>query len=998
MTPPRPFPASGRCLVPLFALLGCGLGARADSTPAPAAPRQVGWSSKFQGTPDPPRPYSVEPVFPRLKFELPVLLAEAPGTGRLFIGGLKGKVWTVPNDPAAARADLALDLKQHRPDASALYGLAFHPKFETNRYVYLCYVVKDGQPDGTRVSRFAVRRTDPPTIDPASETVVITWLAGGHNGGCLAFGPDGYLYVSTGDAAGPSPPDTLDTGQDVSDLLSSILRVDVDHPDAATGREYRVPPDNPLVKVAGARPEIWAYGLRNPWRMSFDRSKGDLWVGDVGWELWELVDRVERGGNYGWSVVEGRQPVRPEGRKGPTPILPPTVVHPHTEAASITGGYVWHGPRLPELAGTYVYGDFQSGKVWGLRHDGRGVTWQGELAETPLHLVSFGEDVRGEVYLIDHDRTGQVYRLVKNPDLGREAREFPRLLSRSGLFTSTSEQAPAPGVVPYEVNAAMWSDHATAERFLALPGRSQIKLGPKGEWVFPEGAVVARTVSLEATRGDASTRRRLETQVLHLLDGSWRPYSYVWNDGQTDATLAPAEGLTRRLDVRDPEAPGGRREQEYRVHSRTECVICHNPWVEARNFFGRQSASPLALYTSQLNRDVRPAGAPVNQLREFERLGLFEHALTADLDSLPKTADPYDPSADLGRRARAYLAVNCSHCHRFNAGGTATIWLQDDLPLDKMQIVGVKPTQGAFGISDARLVNPGDVEGSVLFYRVAKLGGGRMPRVGSGLVDEKAVSMLAEWISAMPRPSKDGPPPRWSAEDQAALKKIDAGASVSADDRAKAVRRLTATTRGAVALMRRIDRGALDGPARRQAVAIASGDARPEIRDLFERFLPESERVRRLGDSFDPQTVLSLPGDARRGREVFFKEPSAQCRSCHRLENQGEPLGPDLAHIGAKYPKPEMLRHIIEPSKAVDPKYVAYLVETKSGQVVTGVIAERNDREVVLRDARNQPTRIPAGDVEQMAPQSRSLMPELLLRDLTAQQAADLLEFLAGLR
>src|SRR5205085_2542415 len=127
----------------------------------------------------------------------------------------------------------------------------------------------------------------------------------------------------------------------------------------------------------GARPEIWAYGLRNPWRMSVDRRTGDLWVGDVGWELWEMIHRVERGGNYGWSITEGRQSVRPDGERGPTPIRPPVVEHPHSEAASLTGGYVYRGDRLKDLAGTYIYGDFQSGKVWGLRHDGKAVTWRG---------------------------------------------------------------------------------------------------------------------------------------------------------------------------------------------------------------------------------------------------------------------------------------------------------------------------------------------------------------------------------------------------------------------------------------------------------------------------------------------------------------------------------------------------------------------------------------------------------------------------------------------
>ncbi len=291
-----------------------------------------------------------------------------------------------------------MDVAKLYPELTMFYGLVCHPEFDRNRYIYVCYVLKNDVPDGSVVARFTVSRTDPPVIDPRSEKVILKFWSGGHNGGCLVFGNEGYLYVSTGDGAGPSPPDTKLTGQDCSDLLSSILRIDVDHADP--GKAYRVPVDNPFVNVPDVRPEIWAFGFRNPWKMSVDRATGDLWVGDVGWELWELIDKVERGGNYGWSVMEGPQPVHVEGRRGPSPILPPTKAHPHSEAASITGGYVYRGTRLPELAGAYIYGDFQTGTVWGLRYQGGTVSWQNELARTPLHLVAFGETHGGELYLV----------------------------------------------------------------------------------------------------------------------------------------------------------------------------------------------------------------------------------------------------------------------------------------------------------------------------------------------------------------------------------------------------------------------------------------------------------------------------------------------------------------------------------------------------------------------------------------------------------------------
>ena len=738
------------------------LGRAADTAPLKPGSKARWTTSKLVGSPDPPPPYRVEPAFPRLKFDSPVVVTAARGIDRLFVAELGGKVYSFPNRPDVARADLALDLTQTNPLIGQVFGMAFPPNFERTKRIFLCYTLKGNQPDGTRVSSFSVVGTDPPRIAPETEKPLLTWQAGGHNAGCLAFDPAGMLYIGAGDTADPTPPDPLRTGQRIDDIPSSLLRIDVDHTDP--GKNYAIPADNPFVTVARARPEVWAFGLRNPWRFSADRQTGDIWVGDVGWELWEMIHLARSGGNYGWSITEGPQPVYPDAPRGPGPIVPPVVSHPHSEAGSITGGYVYRGRKLPGLVGVYIYGDFQSGKVWGLRHDGSQLTWRGELANTPLQLVSFGEDNEGEVYAIDFQRTHQIYQFV--PDTARDtAAAFPRTLGQTGLFSDVKTLAPAPGVYPYSINAALWSDHAEADRLLAIPGSGRVVAAATGPWGAPDGTVLARTITMDMERDNPKSRRRLETQILHQEAGTWRPYTYVWNEAQTDADLADPQGMTRTLTIQDAHAPGGTRVQTYRTFARSECVVCHNPWVERQTtIFGRQTASPLAFHTAQLNRTIGVGKSARSQLQALRDLDLIDGPTPSGSDPLPRLADPYDRRADLTARARAYLGVNCAHCHLFGAGGSANIFLDASFPIERTKTIDAVPMQGTFGIADARIITPGDPSRSILYYRMAKLGGGRMPRSGSGVVDEAAVRLIHDWIKAMPGASgsptpADLPPP-----------------------------------------------------------------------------------------------------------------------------------------------------------------------------------------------------------------------------------------------
>lgn len=709
--------------------------------------KRAPWTtSRIRGSPDPPAPYRTEPAFPGLKFAEPLAMAFAPGSDRALVAQRYGKVLSFPNDPKAGEAGLVLDLERH------LLGLALHPEFAKNGYLFVSSLLEPtgGRPRRVRVSRLTASPGDPPRCDPRGERVVIEWPSLYHDGGCLAFGRDGCLYIAAGDGGGS------DNGQGLGDLSSSILRIDVDH--AEGGQPYAISRDNPFVGVAGARPEVWAYGLRQPWKFSLDRATGDLWAGDVGQDLWEMVYLVRRGGNYGWNIREGNHPYQPGRKPGPTPILPPVVEHSHAEARSITGGNVYRGTRLKDLAGAYTYGDYDTGKIWALRHDGRQVVWHKEIADSSLRIVGFGEDAAGELYLVDH-MGGGIHRLMPSPP-SAEPSDFPRKLSRTGLFASTRDLRPAPGLIPYDVNAPLWSDGAAKERYLALPEDGKIEYdaiffpdvatgrGPHG-WKFPDGTVLVKTFFLDLEKGNPARRVRLETRLLHherlvgteeVGDQFWRGYTYIWDDDQADATLleSPA-GLDRTYTIRDPGAPGGSRRQTWHFPSRAECMLCHT----------MPAKFVLGVNTLQMNRDFDYGGVVDNQLRAFEHAGLFKKPLPAPPETLPRLADYADATKDLDRRARSYLHANCAHCHRAFGGGNANFQLLANLALDEMGIIGVPPGQDAQGIPDARIVQPGDPARSMIAHRMATLGVGRMPPLASSVVDEQGLELIRAWIRSL---------------------------------------------------------------------------------------------------------------------------------------------------------------------------------------------------------------------------------------------------------
>jgi putative heme-binding domain-containing protein len=963
-----------------------------------AAPRKPWTTSKVVGSPDPPPPYKAVRVFPNVQFKHPLLIARAPGTDRLFVGEQEGYLYSIANKPDAQK-ELFFDVRKGlktiatRPDVKGvgeLYGLVFHPKFEQNRYCYVCYTItsKDPKvrhlPDGSRVSRFKVTTTDPPRIDPDTEEVVITFVEGGHNGGDLHFGPDGMLYISTGDAASPNPPDPLNTGQDCSDLLSSVLRIDVDRKEP--GKNYAVPPDNPFVGVKDVRPEIWAYGFRNPWRMSFDRGTGDLWLGDVGWEQWEMVHKIEKGGNYGWSIVEGRQPTKPDQKPGPTPIRAPMIELPHTIACSVTGGYVYRGKKFPELAGAYVFGDWETRRMWAARFDGDRVKEMPELVKPSVRFVAFVEDHAGELYFLDYD-SGRMFTLGRNDAAGKNS-NFPKTLGETGLFHSVKDHIPADGVRPFSPNAKQWQDGATAEWFVALPGTSSVSHFEKPRplpgqvfWhdfkmQFPPDAVLVKTISLDVLIGGKPVKKRIETQLLHHDGEDWRGYTFAWRDDQSDADLVPADGGEKVFEVPAPFLPQGKREQVWTFHSRTQCLTCHNSWAEYALAF-----SPL-----QLNGPGQGAGpnqlVRLSQESYIRRVGKDDKSLPPwEPDTAakqPAVASPQGSGESLEKLARSYLHANCSHCHRFGGGGGQVVLEMDfSKSLKETLIFDTKPRQGDFSLPDARVVAPGDPHRSVLYYRMAKFGRGRMPHLGSDYPDWRGLDVIGQWIEE-------------SAPAVTVRKLGLAPAPFLADPDTH-----LQTPAQALPIARSIGTGRMEAPDRDKVLAAAAKLSPGPVRDLFEGYLPPDPKGRKLGSSPRASSILNLKGDPKRGEGVFFAK-ELKCAECHKIGDKGVSLGPDLTAIGKTRTRAELLESILEPSKRIEPLFTPYLVRTADGRTLTGLVVKRDDKGIVLRDAQNKEITLKADDVEVVQPSRVSLMPDGLVAGLTPQEAVDLLDFLVS--
>ena len=671
--------------------------------------------------------FSAVAAFPGLSASSGIVITGIPGDTRLLFARQNGQIRAFDPVLGVSNSRLILDLSTRLVSGGerGLIGLALDPAFGTNRYFFVHYT-RTG--DGASViARFTWDAgSDDASLASEKIVLVVAQPAANHNGGSLAFGPDGFLYVAFGDGGGSN--DQFDNGQDLGELLGKILRIDVSpvDPDDA----YDVPVDNPFVGVAGARPEIWAYGLRNPFRMGFDRQTGLLYAGDVGQNEIEEIDLITRGGNFGWPGFEGTNVFRGGngGLLGGVPHSPPIHQYDHSEGIAVIGGYVYRGTRIASLIGRYLFADYGTGTVWALDLDSTPPVAT-ELASAP-NPTSFGEDEDGEVYLTTQG--SGIYRLEESGGGG----SAPALLSETGVFSDLATLTPASGLIEYDLNMPFWSDGASKRRWVGIPANAAVGFSATESWGFPVGTVLVKHFEMEMIEGDPASARRLETRILTRGSEGWLGFTYRWNPGETDADLlASRESETLVIDL----GGGSTRMQQYDYPSRTDCLRCHTD----------AAGGALGLGTRQLNRSFDYGAVTDNQLHTLNHIDYF----TSDIGAASQYgAYPAlgDAGAPLATRARAYLATNCAGCHRPNGGTPVTLDLRFDTADAAMNAIGVVPSSGDLGLgAAARIIAPGDKQNSTLWRRIDSRNATSMPPLATHRIDEEAASLIGAWIDGL---------------------------------------------------------------------------------------------------------------------------------------------------------------------------------------------------------------------------------------------------------
>ncbi len=739
-------------------------------------------------------------ALPGLTFSQPVCLRTPPGDSRLFVCEKTGILQIVPflqtPSPFALPFLNLPTLLGSRGESletgseSGLLSVAFHPSYATNRTFYVFYSVKKGSNLYQRVSRFTTKSANPNEADPTSEQILINQLdeAGNHNGGDMHFGPDGYLYISLGDEGHGD--DTFNNSQTITkDFFSAILRIDVDlegneivggnpaapddanlvpqvhasiplYPPVGGKPAFEVPIDNPYVytgrggmwngtfngspatPLSKVRDEFWAVGLRNPWRMSFDPVTDELWCADVGQNVLEEIDIIQKGKNYGWAYREannngpkaGSAPANFDALFHTKPIYQYDRNTPNFNGYSVTGGVVYRGTGLPSLTGKYIFGDYGSGNIWSLKRNGNNPpTVERIIGESGI--AAFGIDPTNQDLLLANINSGRIQRLVSSSS----DRRFPTTLSATGLFADLTDLSPAPGLLPYSVNLPFWSDHADKSRWFIIPdGISTLGWSKEFPWSLPAGTIWVKHFDMIMNRNPSPPaepiRKRIETRLIVKNAGGVYGVSYRWNEAGTEAFLANDGGEDLELDVSDHGSPAP---QTWHIPSRAECLTCHTP----------QGGYALSFNTRQLNLDHEILGFAGNQLQTLKDNAFFSGADPGPPDLLPRHLRPDETAFSVEGRVRSYLDVNCSYCHQ--AGGSAsTTWdTRAHLSLAETGLIRGNVSNNG-GTSANKLIVPGNITRSIVPKRMAASNGfTRMPPLASNVIDTASVALLESWIT-----------------------------------------------------------------------------------------------------------------------------------------------------------------------------------------------------------------------------------------------------------
>lgn len=717
----------------------------------------------------PPAPpvlgYTHTNAFPGLSLANPVCIASPPNeTNRLFILEKIGTIIVITNLAAPTRS-VFLDMTARVStttgvsDERGLLGLTFHPGYATNGYFYVYYTGAANTSASSGglhdiVARYQVSTANSNQANAASHTPILLQFdqADNHNGGDIHFGPDGYLYVSIGDEGGGN--DQWDNSQIITnDFFSAMLRIDVDKrpgnltPNSHHGitTNYLVPADNPFVGAtsfnglpvnpARVRTEFWAVGLRNPWRWNFDDATGLLYCGDVGQDVWEEIDLIEPGKNYGWAFREGyvngpKSGAAPAGFVHAQPLF----TYSHTSGQAITGGLVYRGVNISQLYGAYVYADYGFGTLWALRHTGTNVTENQILFSDPNGGVSaFGTDPRNGDLLYCDVQESVIKRIIYNSS--SSGAPIPTQLSGAGVFTNLATLAVAPGVVAYDLNVPFWSDNAVKTRWFSMPNTNlTMTFNAEGNWSYPTGTVWIKHFELEVTNGMPASRRRMETRLLIANTNGGYGVTYRWTTPPTNALLVAEGGLD---EVVTNYAGNGTiaGTQVWRYPGRIECLVCHN---SAAGF-------ALGFNTAQLNRDFNYSGTTTNQLEAF-RLANYFNTPVSNQHLLRALAHATNDSVSLEYRVRSYLAANCVSCHQPAAAAQALWDARITTPGPQNGIINGALINN-LGDPDNRVIVPGSLTKSALFQRVANMGDSHMPPLATSIVNTQAVALLAAWIT-----------------------------------------------------------------------------------------------------------------------------------------------------------------------------------------------------------------------------------------------------------